>query len=282
MKPQLILKLAIGLFIFNSCNQSTQNDTEENSQVEVQEEVTNNTKTELTRDPRNIGPVKPESQHTIEENIAKINAEEDMLFGYWVGFFGENNNKINIALAKVDGDSIFGHSVCAGNFRSIKGTIEIKEADVYSINMMEPGDNKYDGEFQFEIDVNKKELIGTWKPYKQNVLEKENYTYTLYRRDFVYDESAGDHPEGSTDWLEPMDVENLLPEEIELIRNEIYARHGYSFTNLKMRRHFDPKEWYIPMSIDIRDQLTELEAHNIDMLYNYEDYYEEYYNDFGR
>ena len=191
------------------------------------------------------------------------------------------NNKINIALAKVDGDSIFGHSVCAGNFRSIKGTIEIKEADVYSINMMEPGDNKYDGEFQFEIDVNKKELIGAWKPYKKNVLPKENYTYTLYRRDFVYNTSAGDHT-GSIEWLEPMDVENLLPEEIELIRNEIYARHGYSFTNLKMRRHFDPKEWYIPMSIDIRDQLTETEAHNIDMLYNYEEYYDEYYNEFGR
>ena len=49
-----------------------------------------------------------------------------------------------------------------------------------------------------------------------------------------------------------------------------------------MRRHVDPKEWYIPMSIDIRDQLTDVEANNIDMLYNYEDYYEEYYNDFGR
>ena len=36
------------------------------------------------------------------------------------------------------------------------------------------------------------------------------------------------------------------------------------------------------MGTDIRDQLTELEAHNIDLLYNYEDYYDEYYNDFGR
>ncbi len=73
-----------------------------------------------------------------------------------------------------------------------------------------------------------------------------------------------------------------MPEEIEIIRNEIYARHGYSFRNLKMRRIFDAKEWYIPMAVDIRDQFTEIEVQNIDMLYHYEDYYDEYYDGFGR
>ncbi len=67
-----------------------------------------------------------------------------------------------------------------------------------------------------------------------------------------------------------------------MIRNEIYARHGYSFRNFKIRRIFDAKDWYIPMSIDIRDQLTEMEAYNIDLLYNYEEYYEEYYDEYGR
>ena len=41
-------------------------------------------------------------------------------------------------------------------------------------------------------------------------------------------------------------------------------------------------DWYIPMSTDIRQNLTDIEVHNIDMMYNYEDYYEEYYNSFGR
>ena len=49
-----------------------------------------------------------------------------------------------------------------------------------------------------------------------------------------------------------------------------------------VRRIFDEKDWYIPMAIDIRDQLTEIEAHNIDMLLNYEEYQDDYYNDYGR
>ncbi|MFN3402743.1 MAG: YARHG domain-containing protein [Cytophagaceae bacterium] len=77
-------------------------------------------------------------------------------------------------------------------------------------------------------------------------------------------------------------MENLLPEEIEMIRNEIYARHGYSFSNLKIRRIFESKDWYIPMSVDIREQLTDIEAQNIDLLYNYEDYYMDYYDSYGR
>lgn len=231
----------------------------------------------LAKDPRKIGPEKPKEQLIIEENIYNINSSENPLYGYWVGPFGKN--KINIAIANVEGDSIRGHSVCAGNFRAIKGTIKKTENNLYIINMREPGDDQYDGEFNFTIDLTKNELSGSWKPYKNTVSAK---TYTLTKREFAYDPTLGDHPEASTGYLEVPDVENLLPEEIEMIRNEIYARHGYSFTNLKIRRIFDAKEWYIPMAIDIRDQLTEIEAHNIDLLYNYEDYYEEYYNDFGR
>lgn len=231
----------------------------------------------LEKDPRKIGPAKPASQRQIEDNIYKINAAESPLYGYWVGAFGKN--KINIALAYADKDSIFGHSVCAGNFRAIKGTLKESGPGVYNITMFEPGDDQYDGEFTFTIDIDKKELTGTWKPYKPTVSAKE---YTLQKRTFRYDPSVGEFPEASLSYLQVPDVENLLPEEIELIRNEIYARHGYSFTNLKIRRIFDAKDWYIPMGVDIRDQLTDKEAHNIDLLYNYEDYYEEYYNDFGR
>ena len=271
MKKLSLLLSPIMLFIFTSCNDSV---------PQEKEKVVEKTETKqatLTKDPRKIGPDKSLSQYKIEENIFKINSEDHPLYGYWVGAFGKN--KINIAIAHVNGDSIYGHSVCAGNFRPIKGTLKLNDADIYAINMKEPGDNQYDGEFNFEIDINRKELKGSWKPYRNTV---SNKTYTLNKRTFIYDKNVGDHTEGSSEWIEPMDVENLLPEEIEIIRNEIYARHGYSFTNLKIRRIFDAKDWYIPMAIDIRDQLTDMEAENIDMLYNYEDYYEEYYNDFGR
>jgi hypothetical protein len=231
----------------------------------------------LAKDPRTIGPAKSKDQLAIEENIFSINSSENPLYGYWVGGFGKN--KINIAIAKIVGDSIFGHSVCAGNFRAIKGTIQDLGENQYKATMREPGDDQYDGQFEFEIDAPREELSGSWKPYKKTVGAK---TYVLTKTDFTYDPSFGDHPEASTTYLDVPDVENLLPEEIEMIRNEIYARHGYSFTNIKIRRIFDEKGWYIPMAIDIRDQLTDIEAHNIDLLLNYEKYQEEYYNDYGR
>lgn len=231
----------------------------------------------LVKDPRKIGPDKPFSQKQIEHNIYQINASENPIFGYWVGSFGKN--KINIALASIERDSIFGHSVCARNFRPIKGTVNESAPGVYKITMSEPGDEQYDGAFEFTIDIDKKELVGNWSPFKPTVGAKK---YTLHKRDFKYDPSVGDFPVASKNYLDVPEVENLLPEQIEMIRNEIYARHGYSFTNLKIRRIFDAKEWYIPMGVDIRDQLTEIEAQNIDLLYNYEEYYDEYYNDFGR
>lgn len=231
----------------------------------------------LDKDPRKIGPEKSASQRRIEDNIYKINASENPLYGYWVGDFGKN--KINIALAHTSGDSIFGHSVCAGNFRPIAGTLKETGPGVYSISMQEPGDDPYDGTFLFTIDVDKKELSGSWKPFKNTTGAKN---YRLQKRSFKYNPAVGDFPEASTSYLEVPDVENMLPEQIEMIRNEIYARHGYSFTNMKIRRIFDAKDWYIPMGVDIREQLTELEAHNIDLLYNYEEYYEEYYNSYGR
>lgn len=231
----------------------------------------------LTKDPRKIGPEKGSDQIHIEKNLKLINTSENPLFGFWVGAFGKN--KINIALSNVSGDSIFGHSVCAGNFRPIKGSIIETGERTYKVYMREPGDDKYDGEFHFTIDLDAGKLVGNWQPYKNTVKPK---TYELVKREYTYDPNIGDYPTASKQWYEVPDVENLLPEEAEMIRNEIYARHGYSFTNLKVRRIFDAKEWYIPISVDIREELTDLEAHNIDILYNYEDYYEDYYNEFGR
>lgn len=280
MKQIVLLSgLVVSVFMY-SCNAGDGAGTPPTTEViaaGVESTAIDTKEASLEKDPRKIGPEKSASQQQIEINTGKINASNHPLYGYWVGDFGKN--KINIALAYTANDSIYGHSVCAGNFRPIKGTIKETGPGTYQLTMFEPGDDKYDGAFDFTIDIDKKELSGSWKPYKNTVGAK---TYILEKRNFVYNPKVGDFPDASTRYLEVPDVENLLPEQIEMIRNEIYARHGYSFTNLKIRRIFDAKDWYMPVSIDIREELTELEAHNIDLLYNYEEYYDEYYNDFGR
>ena len=51
---------------------------------------------------------------------------------------------------------------------------------------------------------------------------------------------------------------------------------------LKWRYYFEQKDWYMPMGLDIRDKLTDIEVQNIELIYEYESYYEEEYDYYGR
>ena len=92
----------------------------------------------------------------------------------------------------------------------------------------------------------------------------------------------GNYPEGSKTLLKEEDVENLGKSALELMRNEIFARHGYCFKKKDLREQFEDKDWYIPNTVDIKKDLTEVEKKNIALIKKYEKYAEEYGDDFGR
>jgi hypothetical protein len=250
--------------------------------TEVVEETKEDTLAVLavSKDARTIGPEKSSEQLQIEEAIEKmtVNLKDSVVgVGYWVGYFG--NNKINIAIAEIKDGKALGYTVCAGNYRPITGTVEnIDEG--YSFVMTEPGTDKYDGKFNFIIDNYGEFLEGKWSPFKKDVTSVKSYL--LENVSYSYQPGLGKYPEASTRLLTEADVENLVPEELEYMRNEIYARHGYSFKDIEDRRQFDSEDWYIPMGIDIREKLTDIEVQNIDLIYRYEAYYNESYDDYGR
>ncbi|MDD2983635.1 MAG: YARHG domain-containing protein [Crocinitomicaceae bacterium] len=257
------------------------------------------------------------------------------VLGSWVGYFEEDGkdddyskdifvdegfhwnraNKINISIDKITDETVTGHSVVAGNHRPFSGKI----TDGVFI-LKEPGDDKYDGEFKFQIIDD--ELIGKWTAYKKINIQKRKYT--LERKDFVYNpdilleksqryvdwnkykkriESAEIEGEEFEDWvskefssatdliytinasntiLQKKDVENLKKGDLTIIRNTIYARHGYSFKSRPLRVFFDAQSWYIPIHTDIKSEFTELEKENIKLLLRYEKNAKEYYDYFGR
>ncbi|MEM9984357.1 MAG: YARHG domain-containing protein [Bacteroidota bacterium] len=86
----------------------------------------------------------------------------------------------------------------------------------------------------------------------------------------------------SEELLREFDVENLKRGDLIIIRNTIYARHGYSFKNRPLRVFFDAQSWYIPVHADIRADFTEIEKQNIQLLLKYEKNAAEYYDYFGR
>jgi hypothetical protein len=238
--------------------------------------------------------------------------------GYYVGMFEAEemddaknpmySNKINISLDALSTTQVAGHSVVAGNLRPFSGTVSSIGAGQYELVAKEPGDDKYDGVFSCTLDTAAHTLKGTWQANDKH-LAVTRRSYDLTRTEFkynpaqalgtfeaeVYDtevvpparaeaitEDAGKF-NASVRLLKARDVENLYKRDLEVMRNAIYARHGYSFQNRQMRNFFDSYvDWYIPVSIDVTAELTDVEKKNIELLKRYEQHASSYYDHFGR
>ena len=218
----------------------------------------------------------PASQAQNSTNSPVVNLVEKIL-GSFVGAFG--NNKITMLITKAQGDSIAGRTIVGGNDRPFNGTFH-KDGEKYLISAKEPGDDKDDGEFNFEINETNPEVVnGSWKPYDKNRPAKE---YSLQRKKFEYKPDVGDYPEASQRLLKPKDVENMMKEDLEFMRNEIFARHGFCFKKKNLRQQFEMLDWYVPNTTDIKGFLTEIEKKNIDLIKRYEKYADEYGDEYGR
>lgn len=77
-------------------------------------------------------------------------------------------------------------------------------------------------------------------------------------------------------------VANMKRGDIYIIRNTIYARHGYSFKYRPLRVFFDKQSWYVPYTANIQSQFSDIEKKNITLLLKYEKNAKEYYDSFGR
>ncbi|MBF4493544.1 YARHG domain-containing protein [Flavobacterium sp. JLP] len=278
---------------------------------------------------------------TAKDNADNVAAKEIRtdLYGSWVGDFTvlerdttkpekENySNKINIIIKKITESKVTAQSVVAGNNRPLSGTMTITGNTVHFI-LKEPGDDKNDGVFDFEI-KNDSLLIGTWvaNNAKKEVTKRK---FELYKKDFKYDpnvmlpedesyidyenpkeqevtssedevedsESKEDYTyvstvyraasesiltlNSSTKKLKESDLKNLKKIDLEILRNTIFARHGFSFKTKTVRQFFDSVEWYIPVSTNVDNQLTAVEKENIAILKRFEKYAEDNYDSFGR
>ncbi|MFT5725861.1 MAG: hypothetical protein ACI9JN_002991, partial [Bacteroidia bacterium] len=73
----------------------------------------------------------------------------DPIFGYYTI---KPPNTISVFIDRIEGDSIFGKSVCAGNERNLNGVV-IKNEGTVSMMLWEPGDDQYDGSFDLLLDT---------------------------------------------------------------------------------------------------------------------------------
>jgi len=179
------------------------------------------------------------------------------------------SNRITIVVEVIAEETASGRSIVAGNIRPWTGTArELSDGRGWRITAAEPGDDRYDGVFEFTLSADGQTLSGDWRA-NDDKLAVSRRGYVLERRSFAYDpslqlttdyfgeplygtekmvlEDEYEFPVGevltdkigevnaSARELTAADVENLYAGDLEVIRNAIYARHGYSFKNRKMR-----------------------------------------------
>ena len=81
----------------------------------------------------------------------------------------------------------------------------------------------------------------------------------------------GDYPEASTEILQPNELRMTSKEVLLLMRNEIFARHGYIFKRDDLYNHFIKKSWYNPRLKDVSHLLSPIEKANIKLIKQFED-----------
>jgi len=230
--------------------------------------------------------------------------------------------KINLTIKRITADTVIAQNVVKGNLRPLVGKIEengnlitfildepgdkksdgrfefklnkdtlegawiafdqsvnvkkrnfklIKKQFVYNANLMLPNDE------------NSEPLIDWYASKKETkTMADGDSTYTfindLYRAasPVVYTLNA------SKTKLTEADLKNLKKLDLEIIRNTIFARHGYAFTKINVRQFFDPVDWYVPVSNDVTKELTQLERDNIALLTRFEKFATDNYDHFGR
>ena len=166
-----------------------------------------------------------------KEKQPKISVDNKMpkeirtdLYGSWVGDFivverdttqqiKENLiNKINIVIKKITDTEVIGQSIVAGNSRPLKGFMR-KTGNTFYFTLKEPGDDKNDGVFTFEIQKNTL-LTGTWtanNPKKEVTKRK----YELFKKEFKYDPNVMLPEEIYVDFQNPREQEAKISETVE-------------------------------------------------------------------
>jgi len=74
----------------------------------------------------------------------------------------------------------------------------------------------------------------------------------------------------STRILTEKDIVGISKSELRIIRNEIYARHGYIFNSADLKQHFSKFSWYKPVSADVSASLSDIEKANVAFLKKHE------------
>jgi hypothetical protein len=105
--------------------------------------------------------------------------------------------------------------------------------------------------------------IAQLNEFKRTASSAENTQVTEQNNNLIVD---GKYPHSSERILTAVDLSDINIDQLKIMRNEIYARHGFIFQTGDMKIYFESQKWYKPLYNDISNQLSNIEKTNVDFL----------------
>lgn len=97
-------------------------------------------------------------------------------------------------------------------------------------------------------------------------------THTHKTADLLWHQRTfeGKYPFTATRYLEAEELKKLSINELQIMRNEIYARHGYIFKVEKWKKYFTKMKGYVPQFEDVTNLLNDFELKNVALIQSLE------------
>lgn len=246
--------------------------------------------------------------------IERIREDENQDF-----YDNEVTKRLSLKINRITKDSVYGQSIVNGNQRPFRGVFNETNN---SFILDEPGNDKTDGRFEVSVNAdsltgkwvafNKSAVKIATKNLK---LVKKDFVYNpnfmldpntdlvdwTNPKEFAqkYTDDSGKEVKymseknriasdavfkinASKQKLAEKDLKNLRKIDLEIIKNSVFARHGYSFKKETYRYFFEQTDWYIPVSSNVDTELSPLEKENVALLNRFTKYAEDKYDYFGR
>lgn len=158
----------------------------------------------------------------------------------------EIEDSMIVSTVKLDGDYLGEISV------SVSGEVDVE----FSLTLS--NHNKPDIDEALLSSLEDRATMAEWDDYDD--YEYDDYDY--YDDDYLFP--------SDTQYITESYLRTLSRDDVALLRNEIYARHGYVFKTQKYKDYFGSKSWYSPNPGYDGVSLSAIEAANRDTIVAYE------------
>lgn len=233
---------------------------------------------------------------------------------------GDVYKKLSLKINRITKDSVYGQSIVNGNQRPFRGIFnESTKTFILDEPGTDKSDGRFEVKLNKDSITGKWNAFNTTavkSPQKTLKLLKKEFVYNpnfmlSENNDLIDWENPKDFAEKYTDdetgktetyqvsknriasdavfkinaskqRLTEKDLKNLRKLDMEIIKNAVFARHGYAFKKQTYRNFFEQTDWYIPVSNNVDQDLTPMEKENVALLNRFIKYAEDKYDSFGR